>query len=431
MHYLIISFTHKNSTLAIREKLAYPEESHKTGCLAKLNSLSCIEESILLSTCNRMEIFCYCSNIESATDHIFTLLNNRSGISIDELQSRSDIFDDKGAVYHLFSVASSLDSLVVGETQIAGQLKDAFRFAYDNGFCNHELSRAIHYAFKCAAEVRNSTNISSNPVSIASVAVAQVRKDAEELDGKRALVIGAGEMSSLTAKHLISHGVEVTMMNRTRSKAEAIASEFGTKVRDFEELYDAVNEYELLFTSTGSKNPIITDEHINRCSFKRYWIDMAVPRDIDCSDLEDILLYQVDDLKSIVDENLSLREEEATLSYTTVARHVKLFFECLKRLSVEPIIKEMYKRAYKASNDEATRVISKGFIPKEYEQEAVKMGEQVVKRFLHDLTNKIRATSQQKDSDTLIEALNYILDTKRDRLASCEQKIVKESNETL
>ncbi len=425
MHYLIISFTHKNSTLAIREKLAYPEEDHKIGCLKQLNSVSSIEESILLSTCNRMEIFCYCSDIDSASEHIFTLLNNRSGIAIEELKSRSDIFDDKGAIYHLFSVASSLDSLVVGETQIAGQLKDAFRFAYDNGFCNHELSRAIHYAFKCAAEVRNSTNISSNPVSIASVAVAQIKKEAEELEGMRALVIGAGEMSSLTAKHLIAHGVEVTMMNRTRSKAEAIAAEFGTKVRDFEELYDAVNEYELLFTSTGSKHPIITDEHINSAHFKRYWVDMAVPRDIACSDYEDIILYQVDDLKNIVDENLALREEEATLSYTTVARHTKLFYECLKRLSVEPIIKEMYKRAYQASIDETTRVIAKGFIPREYEQEAVKMGEQVVKRFLHDLTCKIRASSNESDSDSLIKALSYMLDTKRDRHASCEQDFGK------
>ncbi|RUM65812.1 MAG: glutamyl-tRNA reductase [Sulfurimonas sp.] len=421
MHYLIISFTHKNSTLAIREKLAYPDENHKVGCLEKLNSVSSIEESILLSTCNRMEIFCYCSDLESASEHIFTLLNSRSHIAIDELKSRSDIFDDKGAIYHLFSVASSLDSLVVGETQIAGQLKDAFRFAYDNGFCKHELSRAIHYAFKCAAEVRNSTNISSNPVSIASVAVAQISKEAEDLEGKRALVIGAGEMSSLTAKHLISHGVEVTMMNRTRSKAEAIAREYGTKVRDFEELHDAVNEYELLFTSTGSKQPIITDKYVQSCHFKRYWVDMAVPRDIECHNDNDIVLYQVDDLKNIVDENLALREEEATLSYTTVARHTKLFFECLKRLSVEPIIKEIYKRAYQASIDEAARVIGKGFIPKAYEQEAVKMGEQVVKRFLHELTSKIRASSNGSESDTLIKALNYILDTKRDQHASCEQ----------
>ncbi len=425
MHYLIISFTHKNSTLAIREKLAYPDENHKTGCLQKLNSVSSIEESILLSTCNRMEIFCYCSDVESASEHIFTLLNTRSGIEIEELKNRSDIFDDKGAIYHLFSVASSLDSLVVGETQIAGQLKDAFRFAYDSGFCNHELSRAIHYAFKCAAEVRNSTNISSNPVSIASVAVAQIKKEAEDLEGKRALVIGAGEMSSLAAKHLISHGVEVTMMNRTRSKAEAIAREFQTKVRDFEELYDAVNEYDLLFTSTGSKDPIITDEHISPCHFQRYWVDMAVPRDIECHHDDMIVLYQVDDLKNIVDENLALREEEATLSYTTVARHTKLFYDCLKRLSVEPIIKEMYKRAYKASTDETARVITKGFIPKEYEQEAVKMGEQVVKRFLHDLTSKIRASSNGNDSDTLIKALTYMLDTKRDQNASCEQYLEK------
>ncbi len=427
MHYLILSFTHKNSTLAIREKLAYPEESHKIGCLTKLNSCSVIDESILLSTCNRMEVMCYCSDIEVAMEHIFTLLSNRSEISIEELQSRGDIFEDKSAIHHLFSVASSLDSLVVGETQIAGQLKDAFRFAHSKGLCGHELSRAIHYAFKCAAEIRNSTNISSNPVSVASVAVAQVKKDAENLAGLRALVIGAGEMSSLTAKHLISHGVEVTMMNRTRSKAEAIAKEYGTKIRNFEELYDAVNEYELIFTSTGSKKPIITDEHINTCNFRRHWIDMAVPRDIDCSDDANILIYHVDDLKTIVDENLSLREDEAALSYTTVAQHTKKFYECLKQLSVEPIIKEIYSRAYDASKDESARVIAKGYIPQKYEQEVVKMGEQVIKRFLHNFTKKIRSTTQQDELNTLIDSLNYILDKKGDEPLTCEQPIQKES----
>jgi glutamyl-tRNA reductase len=422
MHYLIISFTHKNSTLAIRERLAYPEESHKIGCLNKLNSHSSIDEAVLLSTCNRMEVMCYCSNIEAATEHILTLLSNRSELSIDELGSRADIFDDKGAIHHLFSVASSLDSLVVGETQIAGQLKDAFRFAHARGACGDELARAIHYAFKCAAEIRNSTNISSNPVSIASVAVAQVKKDVQELKGLRALVIGAGEMSSLTAKHLISHGVEVTMMNRTRSKAQTIADEYGAKVRDFEELYDAVNEYELIFTSTGSKKPIITDEHLNTCNFKRYWVDMAVPRDIECSSDESITIYQVDDLKTIVDENLSLREDEAALSYATVARHTKNFYECLKKLSVEPIIKEIYSRAYRASKQETARVISKGYIPAEYEQEAVKMGEQVIKRFLHNFTKKIRSTSQQDELNSLIDSLNYILDQKGDEPLTCTTK---------
>ena len=315
--------------------------------------------------------------------------------------------------------------------KLLGQLKDAFRFAHAKGACAHELSRAVHYAFKCAAEIRNSTNISSNPVSVASVAVAQVKKDAENLEGLRALVIGAGEMSSLTAKHLISHGVEVTMMNRTRSKAETIATDYGCRVRDFEELYNAVNEYELLFTSTGSKKPIITDEHISRCDFKRHWVDIAVPRDIDCSDDENIKIYYVDDLKTIIDENLSLREDEAALSYTTVARHTKKFYECLKQLSVEPIIKEIYSRAYNASKQESARVIAKGYIPQKYEQEVVKMGEQVIKRFLHDFTKKIRSTSEQDELNSLIDSLNYILDKKSEQPLTCEQPIQKESNETL
>ena len=134
MHYLNISFSHKNSTLEIREKLSYPDDEHLDGCLRKLNSSEVINETILISTCNRMEIFCSCSDVAGATKHIFEKLTARSGISLEELEGRADVYDDSSAIHHIFSVASSLDSMVIGETQIAGQLKDAFRFSFDNGY---------------------------------------------------------------------------------------------------------------------------------------------------------------------------------------------------------------------------------------------------------------------------------------------------------
>ncbi|MDP2893676.1 MAG: glutamyl-tRNA reductase [Sulfurimonas sp.] len=409
MHYLNISFSHKNSTLEIREKLTYKDDSALKACLAKLNSGESINESVLISTCNRMEVLCSCSDIALATQHIFEMLATRSGISIEELEGRADIYDDSSAIHHLFSVASSLDSMVVGETQIAGQLKDAFRFSYDNGFCGQKLARAMHNAFKCAAKVRNATDISSKPVSIASVAVAKLKSVLESVDGKKALVIGVGEMSEITAKHLSSNGADVYIMNRTKYKAQKLADECGVKVLDYSELPNAVNEFEILFSATSASEPIITDEIIKQCDFDRYWFDMAVPRDINYHKGERINLYVIDDLKNIVDENMSLREDGARKAHGIIGRSTVEFFEWLDTLNIEPMIKEIYEKAFEAAKAESDRVIKKGYIPKEYEAQIRKMSEQVMKRFLHQMSSKMRSVSEESKSDMVTSALQFLI----------------------
>ncbi|ABB44137.1 glutamyl-tRNA reductase [Sulfurimonas denitrificans DSM 1251] len=410
MHYLNISFSHKNSTLDVREKLSYKDDYATKGCLSKLNSGESINESILISTCNRMEVFCSCSDIASATKHIFEMLAARSGVSIDELEGRADIFDDSSAIHHLFSVASSLDSMVIGETQIAGQLKDAFRFSYDNGFCSQKLARAMHHAFKCAAKVRNATDISSKPVSIASVAVSKLKSVLDNVEGKKALVIGVGEMSEITAKHLLSSGADVYITNRTKHKAEKLASECGAKVLDMQDLHKAVNEFEILFTATSSSEPIITDEIIKPCDFDRYWFDMAVPRDINYHKGDRINLYVVDDLKNIVDQNMSFREDGARKAHGIIGRSTVEFFEWLNTLNIEPMIKEIYEKAFEAARIESQRVIKKGFIPKEYEDQIHKMSQQVLKRFLHQMSSKMRSVSEESKADMLTSAVQFLIE---------------------
>ncbi|MDD5400034.1 MAG: glutamyl-tRNA reductase [Sulfurimonas sp.] len=409
MHYLNISFSHKNSTLEVREKLSYKDDDALRACLAKLNSGEAINESVLISTCNRMEVLCSCSDIALATQHIFEMLAARSGISIEELEGRADIYDDSSAIHHLFSVASSLDSMVIGETQIAGQLRDAFRFSYDNGFCGQKLARAMHNAFKCAAKVRNATDISSKPVSIASVAVAKLKSVLDSVEGKKALVIGVGEMSEITAKHLASNGADVYIMNRTKYKAQKLADECGVKVLDFSELPNAVNEFEILFTATSAPEPIVTDEIIKQCDFERYWFDLALPRDINYHKGEKINLYVIDDLKNIVDENMSLREDGARKAHGIIGRSTVEFFEWLDTLNIEPMIKEIYQKAYEAAKVESDRVIKNGYIPKEYEAQVHKMSQQVMKRFLHDMTSKMRSVSEESKSDMVTSALQFLI----------------------
>ncbi|MEA3521947.1 MAG: glutamyl-tRNA reductase [Campylobacterota bacterium] len=409
MHYLTISFTHKNSTLEIREKLAFIDDNALSAYLGKLHTHEMINEVFLVSTCNRIEIVLSCKDVNIATKHALAMLGEHSEISLEELERRADIFDDQGAIHHLFSVASSLDSMVVGETQIAGQLKDAYRFAIDQGYCHQKLERAVHYAFKCAAEVRNVTNISSGATSVASVAVAKAHEVVGSLEGKRALVIGAGDMSVISAKTLQRHEAEITIMNRTRVKAEEIALTCKARVRNYDELFHAINEYDLIFTSTGALEPIITEAMVGDCSFKRYWFDMAVPRDIDVKKRSDLQIFVVDDLKSIVDDNLSLREDEACAAFSIVGRHAMSFFDGLKSLSIEPLIKELYLRGFDAAKVESERVIAKNYIPKEYETSLQKACEQSVKRLLHDLSIQMRQSVHETKSASIISSLKTIL----------------------
>jgi len=409
MHYLVLSFSHKNSTLVQREKLAFVNDEVKKEMLVRINAHPAINESILLSTCNRIEIVLSCSHIEEATEHLLTLLAHHSSGSVDELKSRADIFDDYGAIHHLFSVASSLDSMVVGETQILGQLKDAFRLCSENGYCGLKLSRALIAAQKCAAEIRNATDISSKPVSIASVAVSKARECVKSFQGIKVLVIGSGEMSVITCKHLSAHGASVYLMNRTRSKVEEIARECGATVRGYEELKNAINEYPMVFTATGALSAIITDDMTKPVPFERYWFDMAVPRDIECDSGNGIQVYRIDDLKEIVSANISMREDEARTSFVLVSRHATAFFEWLKALSIEPLIKNIYERASHAAYMEAARVIEKGFIPKEYEDELAKATQQALKRFLHPITQQMRSHTDPLRTDALIEALSFLM----------------------
>lgn len=401
MHYLNVSFSHKNASLEIREKLTYPNDKSVNGCLTKLNGCEYINETILISTCNRMEIFCSCTDIADAKGHIFEMLSNRAGISLAELEERADIYDDSTAIHHLFSVASSLDSMVVGETQIAGQLKDAFRFSYDKKHCDKKIARAMRAAFKCAAKVRNVTEISSKPVSIASVAVSKLKSVLDDVKGRKTLIIGVGEMSEITAKHMLAHGADVYIMNRTKQKAETLAEECGAKVIEYGQLDKAINEFEILFTATSSNTPIITNDITETCDFERYWFDLAVPRDILYTKDEKINLFVVDDLKEIVDENKGLREQEARKAHGVVGRSVVEFFEWLDALNVEPMIKDIYLKAYKTAEIEAARAIENGYLPKEYADEAKKLAEQTLKRFLHDMTTKMREGSSEPKADSM------------------------------
>ncbi|MFP4486816.1 MAG: glutamyl-tRNA reductase [Campylobacterales bacterium] len=417
MHYSIVSFTHKNCDILTRERLALDSDEKKASFLGRLNSADFINESMVLSTCNRVEVIVNTRDHFRATDRIFNEIANYSNIDISELEGRADIYEDNGAIHHLFSVASSLDSLVVGETQISGQLKDAFKFSFENGFCSQKLSRVAHFAFKCSAEVRNCTGISKTPVSVASAAVVKAMAIYGTLEDRFALVIGAGEMSLLAAKHLVGHGAKVVVVNRDIERGREIVDEIGKgcEARAFSELKELLNSYPLLFTATSAPHHIITKDMIEKREFARFWFDLAVPKDI-ATDIEcdNIEVVEVDDLQDIVSKNMALRQEQAKEAYKIVGRYSHEFYKWLKTLSIDPVIKRVRKTARDSSFKEIERAISKGYIPKEYEHAVKKVLHSAFNSFLHTPTTVLKDISKEPHADTVIESLKVLFDIKDD-----------------
>ncbi|WP_086236130.1 glutamyl-tRNA reductase [Campylobacter devanensis] len=420
MHYISISFTHKNTDISIREKLSFADESRKKEILRLLSANEKIIESMVLSTCNRVEVFAYVADIKECVRHILNSISILTLVPYEALELRADIYEDDGAIHHLFAVASSLDSLVVGETQIAGQLKEAFKFAYDNGNCGDNISYAIHFAFKCASKIRAATTISKNPVSVSSVAVAKAKEIYGNLGGMSAVVVGAGQMSALACKHLIHSKVNVIIVNRDINRAKNLASELGelASVAEFSRLKELINRYQLIFSATGANEPIITDEIIESVEFNRYFFDIAVPRDIDISYYDNISVYAVDDLESIVKSNLNLREEQAGVAYAIVGAMTSEFFKWRSSQNSTPAIKALRFKAKNIAELEIEKAIKKGYIKRCDENEARKLVHQVFKAFLHTPTMRLK----DKNSDEVLGVLEYLFDIKIDKTELTEEE---------
>lgn len=392
----------------MREKLAFANNEEKKQMLDALVEFDFIHEAFIVSTCNRVEIVMATRDNFSSYHTVLGLVSQHSALNFYDIKAAAKRYDDEEAIGHIFSVVASLDSLVIGESQITGQVKEAFKFSYDNGTAGRKLNRVVSYAIKCAAQVRNETNISEHPISIASVAVSQAQKIlGENMPGMTAVVIGAGEIGVLAVKHLLRAGCDVVLIGRDLEKVERIAQELGENVKadTMEKLDKYVNRYRLLFSATSSAECIITKEMIENDALPRVWFDMAIPRDIEEMDFEKLQLFRIDDLQSISQDNHALREEQAVRASEIVARYKDEFYAWLRALSVEPVIKQMRQHVSAAIEREMQRAIKKGFIPAEYEENIRKMAQQMFNRFLHDPTQNLRHSSAQKQNANCLESI--------------------------
>jgi len=349
---LLVGLNHKTAPLAVRERLF-------AGCQGEVNllddllTIDGVREILHLATCNRVELVASVDETPVTVNALKSFLARFGGLTDNEAVSCLYGYRDEEAIKHLFRVTSSLDSLVMGEAQILGQVKEAYRQALAQNATGVALNRLMHRAFRTAKRVRTETGIAANPVSVSYAAVELAKKIFGTLNGKKVLIIGAGEMAELTCTHLIGNGAEeITVANRTVLQAAALAEKFHGKAVGLGALDEALCDVDIVISSTGAPSYVVTAERVRHCLRKRknrllFLIDIAVPRDVDpeVDAVENVYLYNIDHLQDIVDENIQNRRREALKAEQIVAEEVAHYLNWLKELEAVPTIVSLRTKA--------------------------------------------------------------------------------------
>lgn len=392
-HIGLLGMNHKSAPVEIREQLALAcrGESHP---LRALPQLEYVGELFALSTCNRVEFLFTCETLEPAVRELKgVLLDHLGDVEAGRLDPYLYLHEDMDAVQHLFRVASSLDSMVVGEPQILGQIKAAYREATEYRTVGVILNRLLHKSFSVAKRVRSETRIGSLAVSISYAAVELARKIFGDLREKRILLIGAGEMAELAAEHLRAQGVrQMYVANRTLERGIELARQFKAESIPFSHILDTLKFVDIVITSTGSAEPILTHKDIKSRMRERrnrplFFIDIAVPRDVDSrvNEIDNVYLYDIDDLKGIVELNKEERQREAERAHHIIAEEAHKFGRWLSTLDVVPTIVALRRKAEIIRQNELNKTLSHHphFTEKD-RQAIVVLTESIVRKLLHD-----------------------------------------------
>ncbi len=347
-----IGMNHETAPIALRECLAV-ESRNVQKALGLMRSLDVVREGFFLSTCNRVEALIVAEEAQEAKQAVVSLLSKIGNIPVDDFSSCLYTYENMDAVTHIFSVASSLDSMIIGEPQILGQIKEAYLQSTREKMSGVILNRLMHKAFHVAKRVRSETDICGAAVSISYAAVELARKIFHTLEGKKVLLIGAGEMAELAARHLLTNGVSsMTVVNRTFERAVEVAERFRASPVSFDEIEDQLLKADIVVTSTAASECIITREMVKEVLRKRrnrplFLIDIAVPRDVqpEVNKLNNVYLYDIDDLKGVIEINKAQRQEAAVKAQRIVREEVVKFEKWLKTLAVVPTIVSLRNKA--------------------------------------------------------------------------------------
>lgn len=402
----VVGMSWRTAKVAVREKLAFREDELAETLLAITRELP-VAEALLISTCNRVEVYGVAKPGADATTEVRAWIANRRNVRLTDVGEA--LYERRGpaAIRHVFSVASSLDSLVVGEAQILGQLKDAYAFAGTAGTSGPVLSRAIERAFGVAKRVRTETMIARGAANVSSVAVELAGRVFGNLTGKNVLVVGAGKMSSLAAKHLYSNGAEkIVVTNRSPEKAESLADAIEATARPWVELEQLLVQADVVISSTGSREPVLTRAMFKRIAKARRYrpmmvIDIAVPRDAEpaIAEVDGVYLFDIDDLDKVVAANIAERQKAADHAGKIVEHEAGQFEHWLRSQRVVPTIRalrEKFAQVADAEVQKALEQLARKDMTRDQQREMLQRVVQlVINKLLHQPMAVLRGSSPE------------------------------------
>ncbi len=412
---VLLGINHKTAPIELRECIAFSEDQSKSA-LHSLMRKTFIKEALLFSTCNRVEVLVVTDDKARAVAETKDFMAEFNKIPLEQFESALYVHEGNDAVRHVFRVAASLDSMIVGEPQILGQIKDAYRTATKEKTSGVILNRLLHRTFFVAKRIRTETGISDRAVSISYAAVELARTIFGVLQGQKVLLIGAGEMAELAVEHLIRGKVtQVWVANRTFENGVALAQQFNGQAIRFEEIPESLKVVDIIISSTGAPDYVIRADQVKGVIRKRknrplFFIDIAVPRDIDpdINRLSNSYVYDIDDLKGIIDANIDDRQKEAIKGERIVDEAVIRFREWYESLDVVPTIIALRNKMTVIAEAELKKTVQASTITEGQAQAIRKMADALINKILHDPTRFLKRNGMHEDKSLYIDTVRKL-----------------------
>ncbi len=415
MQLVVLGLNHKTAPVEVRERFSLTKEQIRSG-LRHLGEYGGINEAVVLSTCNRNEFYAVVDSDSDESELLKTFWSDLTG-NEEDISEYLYIFKDEKCIRHLFNVASSLDSLVIGEGQILSQVKQAYTLAHEEGATSTILNTLFHRAITTGKRVRTETRIAFNAVSVSYAAVELARQIFGELNQSAALIFGAGKMAELTAENLVGRGVKkIYVANRHKDKAEEMAAQFNGEAVEFDEALLHNPDVDVVVTSTGAPHYVVTPWETQLAMKKRHgrplvFIDIAVPRDVDpeVDTIPGVTVYNIDDLEEVVDEHRHEREKEAHEARGIVDEEVKSILDKFQYLSFQPLMARLSKRADMVRSRELRRALGKLPDLSESDRRIVEqMSRMIVRKLLRFPMMEINASAGTDREQFYIEAMRSL-----------------------
>ncbi len=416
MPLLTLGLNHKTAPVDIRERITFGPDII-VGALRSLAESAGVEEAVILSTCNRTEI--YCETGGAGPDEVSSWLSDFHGLELETISPYLYNHEDKEGVRHLLRVASGLDSMVLGEPQILGQVKSAYQTAKESGTAGKVLCRLFQHSFSVAKQVRTDTAIGRSPVSVAFAAVSLAHQIFSDLSDQTAMLIGAGETIELAARHLHQQGIgRIIVANRTLERAHQLADQFDGYAISLTEIANHLAEADIVISSTASPLPVLGKGAVESALKKRrhqpvFMVDIAVPRDIEAevSELDDVYLYTVDDLEEVIEENMRSRQEAAEQAQEIIDFHAEEFMAWLRSLDAVELVQDYRHQALRMRDEVLQRALRQLQSGKSPEETLEYLAHTLTNKILHTPSARIRQAGEEGQLE-LLKAANMLLKIK-------------------